>query len=174
MANQARAEKTVPVTKANEEALVAAETAAQAGLDKKAENVSILDVRGLASYADFLVLMSAESDRQVNAIADSVIGPSVWRGRAPGTGSSSTRAMWSCTSFMRSRGPSTTSTASGPMRGASPCRSSLLPLLRFIDLPGCASGSSRSGAIARVCSNQPFRNTWGGFANNSTRSISLS
>lgn len=72
MANQARVEKTVPATKANEEALLAAETAAHAGLDKKAENVRILDVRGLASYADFLVLMSAESDRQVNAIADAV------------------------------------------------------------------------------------------------------
>ncbi len=57
---------------ASVDGLTAAELAAQAGLDKKAENVRILDVRGLASYTDFLVLMSATSDRQVNAIADAV------------------------------------------------------------------------------------------------------
>ena len=44
--------------------------AAQAGLDKKAEDVRVLDIRELASYADFLVLMSAGSDRQVSAVAD--------------------------------------------------------------------------------------------------------
>ena len=45
---------------------------AQAGLDKKAEDVLVLDVRGLTSYADYFVLMTAESDRQAGAIADSV------------------------------------------------------------------------------------------------------
>lgn len=50
----------------------AALVAARAGLDKKAENVKVLDVRGLTSYADFLVLMTATSDRQVTAIADAV------------------------------------------------------------------------------------------------------
>ena len=54
------------------EALQAAEAAARAGFEKKAEDVRILDVRGLASYTDFLVLMSAASDRQVNAVADAV------------------------------------------------------------------------------------------------------
>ena len=39
-------------------------------LDKKAENVLVLDVRGLASYAEFFVLMTAESDPQLLAIAD--------------------------------------------------------------------------------------------------------
>jgi ribosome-associated protein len=53
-------------------ALEAAKAAALAGFDKKAEDVAVLDVRGLASYTDFLVLMSATSDRQVNAIADAV------------------------------------------------------------------------------------------------------
>jgi ribosome-associated protein len=48
----------------------AAKLAAQAGLDKKAEDVTILDLRGLSSYADFLVIMSAASDRQVHAVAD--------------------------------------------------------------------------------------------------------
>ncbi|HET7752598.1 MAG TPA: ribosome silencing factor [Anaeromyxobacteraceae bacterium] len=45
---------------------------AQAGLDKKAEDVLVLDVRGLTSYADYFVLMTADSDRQAGAIADSV------------------------------------------------------------------------------------------------------
>jgi ribosome-associated protein len=45
---------------------------ARAGLDKKAEDVLVFDVRGLSSYADYLVLMSADSDRQAGAIADHV------------------------------------------------------------------------------------------------------
>ena len=40
--------------------------------DKKALDVSILDVRGMTSYADYLVLASGESDRQVTAIADHI------------------------------------------------------------------------------------------------------
>ena len=45
---------------------------AAAGLDKKAEDLLVFDVRGLSSYADYLVLMSADSDRQAGAIADHV------------------------------------------------------------------------------------------------------
>lgn len=49
-----------------------AEIAALAGYDRKAEDVRVLDVQGLSSYADFLVLMTATSDRQVSAVADAV------------------------------------------------------------------------------------------------------
>jgi ribosome-associated protein len=45
---------------------------AQAGLDKKAEDVLLLDVRGLTSYADYFVVMTADSERQASAIADHV------------------------------------------------------------------------------------------------------
>jgi ribosome-associated protein len=45
---------------------------ARAGLDKKAEDVTVLDVRGLTSYADYFVVMTADSDRQAAAIADHV------------------------------------------------------------------------------------------------------
>jgi ribosome-associated protein len=45
---------------------------AKAGLDKKAENVLLIDVRGLTSYADYFVVMTAESDRQAGAVADHV------------------------------------------------------------------------------------------------------
>lgn len=51
----------------------AALTAVAAALDKKALAPVVLDVRGLASYADFIVLLSGTSDRQVAAIADGVV-----------------------------------------------------------------------------------------------------
>src|SRR6266849_513361 len=47
-------------------------TAARAALEKKAENVVILDLRGISGYADFLVIGSGTSDRQLEAIADGV------------------------------------------------------------------------------------------------------
>lgn len=42
---------------------------AAAALDKKAVNVEILDVTGKVDYADYVVVMSGTSDRQVNALA---------------------------------------------------------------------------------------------------------
>lgn len=41
-------------------------------LEKKALNVRVLNVRGLSSLTDYLVLASGQSDRQVQAIAESV------------------------------------------------------------------------------------------------------
>jgi ribosome-associated protein len=46
--------------------------AVQAALDKKAEDVLVLDVRGLTSYADYFVLLTADSERQASAVADHV------------------------------------------------------------------------------------------------------
>jgi ribosome-associated protein len=46
--------------------------AAEAGLDKKASEVAIIDVSGKVDYADYLVLMTGHSDRHVSAIAESV------------------------------------------------------------------------------------------------------
>jgi ribosome-associated protein len=43
---------------------------AKAALDKEAEDVTVLDVRGLTSYADYFVVVTADSDRQASAIAD--------------------------------------------------------------------------------------------------------
>lgn len=40
--------------------------------DKKALDVVVLDVRGIASYADYVVIASGESDRQVTAMAENV------------------------------------------------------------------------------------------------------
>jgi ribosome-associated protein len=50
----------------------AAVTAARAALEKKAEEVVVLDLRGVSGYTDFLVISSGQSDRQLEAIADSV------------------------------------------------------------------------------------------------------
>jgi ribosome-associated protein len=46
--------------------------AAEAGLDKKASAIEIIDVTDKVDYADFLVLMTGSSDRHVAAIADAV------------------------------------------------------------------------------------------------------
>jgi ribosome-associated protein len=48
--------------------------AAQAGLDKKAAGVEIIDVTGKVDYADYLVLMTGHSDRHVTALAEAVDG----------------------------------------------------------------------------------------------------
>ena len=41
-------------------------------LDKKADNVVILDLKGLSSIADFFVICSGENRAQIRAIADSI------------------------------------------------------------------------------------------------------
>src|SRR3954463_5687495 len=45
---------------------------ARAAIDKKAENVKILDLSQLSGFTDYFVICSGTSDRQVQAIADSV------------------------------------------------------------------------------------------------------
>jgi ribosome-associated protein len=61
-----------PAVLAPDEVRPVAMMVARAGLDKKAEDVTLYDVRGLSSYADYLVIMTADSDRQAGAIADNV------------------------------------------------------------------------------------------------------
>ena len=46
--------------------------AALAALEKKAENLVVLDVRGLSSYTDFFVIMSGRSTRHVQGLAQAV------------------------------------------------------------------------------------------------------
>ncbi|OGP15635.1 MAG: ribosome silencing factor [Deltaproteobacteria bacterium GWA2_54_12] len=45
---------------------------AKLALDKKAEKVVILNIKKLSGVSDFLLVCSAESERQVQAIADSI------------------------------------------------------------------------------------------------------
>ena len=61
-----------PAAAERDEARPTALAIAQAALDKKAEDVTVLDVRGLTSYADYFVVMTADSDRQAGAIDDHV------------------------------------------------------------------------------------------------------
>ena len=56
-------------SKASRETALAA---AEAGLERKALNVEILDVAGRVDYADLLVLMTGTSDRHVAAIVQSI------------------------------------------------------------------------------------------------------
>lgn len=56
----------------SDEAKKVALLAAQAGLDKKATEIEIIDVTGKVDYADYLILMTGQSDRHVGAIADGV------------------------------------------------------------------------------------------------------
>jgi len=45
---------------------------ARAALDKKAEDLVILDVRGVSSFADFFVIMSGRSTRHVQGLSQAV------------------------------------------------------------------------------------------------------
>jgi len=50
-----------------------AERALAAALDKKALDPILLDVRGLCSYTNYLLIVTGRSDRQVDAISDGVM-----------------------------------------------------------------------------------------------------
>lgn len=45
---------------------------ARAAIDKKAENLKVLNLTDLSSFTDYFLICSGMSDRQVQAIADSV------------------------------------------------------------------------------------------------------
>jgi ribosome-associated protein len=49
-----------------------AEAIVDAAWDRKARNVVVIDVRGIASYTDFLVIANGTSERHAQAIADNV------------------------------------------------------------------------------------------------------
>lgn len=49
-----------------------ARLAGQTALDKKAENLVILDVRGVSSFADYFVIMSGRSTRHVQGLAGAI------------------------------------------------------------------------------------------------------
>ena len=65
-------ENAAPAVIDPEEAL--ARLCADAALDKKAENVVILDMREISSFTDFFVIVSGTSDPQLKAIASSIRG----------------------------------------------------------------------------------------------------
>ena len=63
-----------PSTSSDDESVIMyARGVASAALDKKAEDIVIIDLRGLTNYTDFLVIVTGRSTRQVEAIVESVI-----------------------------------------------------------------------------------------------------
>lgn len=63
-------ERAARITAARALALAVAES----GLERKAMNVEIIGVEGKVDYADFVVVMSGRSDRQVAALAKNIQG----------------------------------------------------------------------------------------------------
>lgn len=55
-----------------DDGLDAALVALEASLDKKALEPVVLDMRGLCSYTNYILIVSGRSDRQVDAIADGI------------------------------------------------------------------------------------------------------
>jgi len=47
---------------------------ARIALDTKAEDLVVLDVRGLASFTDYFVIMSGRSTRHVQGLAEAIAG----------------------------------------------------------------------------------------------------
>jgi len=54
------------------EAIEVARKAVEAASDKQAADIALLDARGVCSFADYFVICSGESARQIQAIFDEV------------------------------------------------------------------------------------------------------
>ena len=67
-----KSQATVSPTYPDEDSQRTAVAAARAALEKKAEEVVVLDLRGVSGYADFLVIGSGQSDRQLESIVEGV------------------------------------------------------------------------------------------------------
>ena len=66
-----RGQETV-IIEVDEVSLAKAFLSVQAAANKKAESIKVLDLRSLSSFTDYFMVCSGQSDRQVQAIADSV------------------------------------------------------------------------------------------------------
>jgi ribosome-associated protein len=64
--------------------------------EKRAEDVVVLDVRGLVDYMDFLVVATGRSDRQNRAIAENVVRGLKKMGRLPLSRSGVEAGTWIC------------------------------------------------------------------------------
>ena len=60
-----------------------AATAARAASEMFAHDVTLVDLRGLVSYADYFVIASAETERQVRRVAQEVIERMIEKGHRP-------------------------------------------------------------------------------------------
>jgi len=62
-----------------------AATAARAASEMFATDVTIIDLRGLVSYADYFVIASAQTERQTRRVAQEVIERMIEQGHRPRT-----------------------------------------------------------------------------------------
>ena len=62
-----------------------ATTAARAASEMFAKDVTLIDLRGLVSYADYFVIASAETERQTRRVAQEVIEKMIEKGHRPRT-----------------------------------------------------------------------------------------
>jgi ribosome-associated protein len=60
-----------------------AEIAAKAAAGMFGKDVTLIDLRGLVSYADYFVVASAETDRQTRRVAEEVIEKMIEAGHRP-------------------------------------------------------------------------------------------
>ncbi len=56
----------------NIEPLEIAQRAVEIASDKQATDIILLDIQGVATFADYFVLLSADSMRQINALVDDI------------------------------------------------------------------------------------------------------
>src|SRR5262245_33516494 len=71
------------IIEVNDEGLAKAFMSVQAAANKKAETIKVLDIGEVSSFTDYFVVCSGLSDRQVQAIADSVAIELKEQGYAP-------------------------------------------------------------------------------------------
>lgn len=67
----------------NDNGLEFAVAAARLAGDHKAENVAVLDLRGLSTLTDFFVVATGTSDRQMRAVLDAIAEHARTLGRRP-------------------------------------------------------------------------------------------
>jgi ribosome-associated protein len=79
---------------ASDDARDRAITIAAAALEKKAVNLEVVDVAGKVDYADFLVIMTGRSDRQVQALAQGIEEALRKKGTRPLAVEGLTHASW--------------------------------------------------------------------------------
>lgn len=60
-------------------------TAARAASEMFAKDVTIVDLRGLVTYADYFVIASGETERQTKRVAEEVIEKMIEKGHRPRT-----------------------------------------------------------------------------------------
>lgn len=72
MTSQKVTQETTKTASEQNPSLAKALACARAAIDKKAENVKLLDLSDISGFTDYFLICSGTSDRQVQAIADSI------------------------------------------------------------------------------------------------------